>query len=419
MNIRKPEYYDEFVCTADRCPMTCCREWKIGVDDLTNQKWKELKPPKEVHPVRKNLSQYTGKKDGARVIALNKKHLCPFLDEKKLCRLVCTYGDDVLSETCRVFPREVHTFQDRKEFFLMPSCPAVIDLMRKYPDCKYLENTIIEDQTEQTLGQLAVENSKNPSLSQFENDNTTDLTIEGELMILRKARSIFSDWMRRKEYTPSENLKHIFFAALELQRILQEKQSYSKVLSDLDEYKSTKLQKQLADAIEKIPSDSESAFYEQNELFLDLTANYESEGLYQAELSYAIDQANKLEENDNLYSTEFAKNKTEFEADFSNWSELMRCFLTAEIESDCLLPEGNMQDFLVHLEWIALEYATIKHFLFLDRLENGKLTYERVRSAVVLICRMTGYEEDDIYEYLEDSFEDVIWEWGYLALILS
>lgn len=35
MTIRKPEYYDEFVCTANKCPFTCCREWKIEVDDET------------------------------------------------------------------------------------------------------------------------------------------------------------------------------------------------------------------------------------------------------------------------------------------------------------------------------------------------------------------------------------------------
>lgn len=106
----------------------------------------------------------------------------------------------------------------------MPSCPAVIDLMRKYPDCQYIEtNTNLED-----------------------ND------------ILRKARSIFSDWMRRKEYEPQENLKHIFFAALELQRILSEDQE--KVSKSLEEYKSATLQKRLADAIRQIPSDAEASF---------------------------------------------------------------------------------------------------------------------------------------------------------------
>ncbi len=387
MEIRKPEYYDKFVCTADKCPMTCCREWKIGVDDETNQKWKSLEPPKEVHPIRKNLSQYTGKKDGSRVIALNKKHLCPFLDENRLCRLVCTYGDDILSKTCRIFPREIHEFSDRKEFFLMPSCPAVIDLMRKYPDCQYIEtNANLED-----------------------ND------------ILRKARSIFSDWMRRKEYEPQENLKHIFFAALELQRILLEDQE--KVSKSLEEYKSATLQKQLADAIRQIPSDAEASFFEQNELFLDLTANYEKEGLYHVELEQVLCQAKTIEAAiEKLGEGEpipVLRQKEEFDQDFSRWQELMRSFLVAEIESDCLLPDSDMQDFLVHLEWIALEYATIKHFLFLDWLKNGTLTYKRVRDTIVLISRMTGYEESDIYEYLEDSFEDVVWEWGYLAMILA
>jgi len=32
---------------------------------------------------------------------------------------------------------------------------------------------------------------------------------------------------------------------------------------------------------------------------------------------------------------------------------------------------------------------------------------------------MTGYNEEDIFEYLENSFEDPLWDWGYFALILG
>ena len=35
----------------------------------------------------------------------------------------------------------------------------------------------------------------------------------------------------------------------------------------------------------------------------------------------------------------------------------------------------------------------------------------------VVISRMTGYEEEDVREYLENSFEELLWEWGYFALI--
>ena len=45
--------------------------------------------------------------------------------------------------------------------------------------------------------------------------------------------------------------------------------------------------------------------------------------------------------------------------------------------------------------------------------------YESIRQHMVILSRMTGYENDDIYEYLENSFESPIWDWGYFALIVG
>ena len=135
----KPDYYEDFTCIADRCSFTCCREWKIGVDEDTFAKWKHTLTPEEMcvadrgqQTKKEKLSGYVTKKDGGRVIGLNKEKNCPFLNGKKLCRLVLTYGDEILSQTCQLFPREIHTFnEDVTEYALMPSCPAVIDLLRK------------------------------------------------------------------------------------------------------------------------------------------------------------------------------------------------------------------------------------------------------------------------------------------------
>ena len=132
----RPDYYDKFTCIADQCTITCCQEWKIGVDADTNRKWKKIFPPEDVSPQKKNLSAYTTKKDGGRVIELTEEHKCPFLNENKLCKLVTAYGDNVLSETCAVFPREVHRFKTHEEETLMPCCPAVIDLLREENLCR-------------------------------------------------------------------------------------------------------------------------------------------------------------------------------------------------------------------------------------------------------------------------------------------
>ena len=58
-----PDYYNKFHCIADKCTITCCQEWKIGVDADTNRKWKKLQAPETVSEQKKNLSAYTIKKD--------------------------------------------------------------------------------------------------------------------------------------------------------------------------------------------------------------------------------------------------------------------------------------------------------------------------------------------------------------------
>lgn len=52
-------------------------------------------------------------------------------------------------------------------------------------------------------------------------------------------------------------------------------------------------------------------------------------------------------------------------------------------------------------------------------MDTSTIPYEIVRDYLVIITRMTGYEEEDIYEYLENSFESLQWEWGYFALIVG
>ena len=66
-------------------------------------------------------------------------------------------------------------------------------------------------------------------------------------------------------------------------------------------------------------------------------------------------------------------------------------------------------------------YGVIRHSIFLRWLLDGQkeIAYETVRDYIVIICRMTGYDEEDIYEYLENSFEELVWDWGYLALIIG
>ena len=189
---------------------------------------------------------------------------------------------------------------------------------------------------------------------------------------------------------------------------------------------------QLSDTIQLIHLPAEDTFFECNELLQDLAVNYQSENLYCDFLNPIISLSEYLSESatDFMHPVSFSSLDTgislselwsDFQIRFSEVQPLMLKFLANEIFSDLVTPDSHLEDLLIRIQWIALEYSAIRQSLFLQWLQNNRstLTYEMVRRTLVIITRMTGYEEDDIREYLTNSFEALIWDWGYFALILG
>lgn len=118
---------------------------------------------------------------------------------------------------------------------------------------------------------------------------------------------------------------------------------------------------------------------------------------------------------------EMAEKWAAFQKQLSQYEPLFRKFLANEFFSDLVLPDGSLEQMVVQLQWIAMEYTSIRQSLFLKWMLDGcgELAYETVRDYMVVITRMTGYEEEDIVEYLQNSFESLVWDWGYFALIVS
>lgn len=369
----RPDYYEKFQCIADRCTITCCQEWKIGVDNETNRKWKKLLPPDTVVDKKKNLSAYTVKKDGMRVIALDEKHRCPFLNEEKLCRLLCTYTDRVLSDTCTQFPREVHRFSTHEEETLMPCCPAVIDIWKDAKEIVFPK---------------------------------VDREYKNHLFVIREhMMELLEDSTQRLE----DQLKQGFYILLELNK------QDSLTMQLINEYFSGESVAQLREAIAQIPMDELDSMDECNELLQDLAVNYQKEGLYKKYLDPILLQAKQLSE---TYAADtMCEDLQLFEKQFRQWQPLLRKFLLNEFYSDLLVPDGDLESMIVSMQWIGMEYAVIRHSVFLKWLERKQFTYEELRDYMVVITRMTGYEQEDIVEYLQNSFESLVWDWGYFALV--
>ena len=261
INYLIPDYYSKFTCIADRCPITCCQEWKIGVDADTNRKWKKLQAPETVPEQKKNLSAYTIKKDGQRVIGLDSDHRCPFLNSEKLCRLVVAYGDKVLSETCTTFPREEHRFPTHNEKMLMPCCPAVIDLWNKQKSLHF------------------------PNVSDTLSD-TSDTDTSVLFLLREKLLNLLDDSSR----TIEEELLESFY-------ILQELYQHQPLTKELlEDYFSDSTVRELGNAISDIDLPPLDLISECNELLQDLSVNYQKEGLYQDTLNPILALAEEISE---------------------------------------------------------------------------------------------------------------------------
>ena len=375
-----PNYYQKFTCIADQCPITCCQEWKISVDDDTYRNWFTIQPPTDVTPQKSTLSTYTTYQDEARVIRLNEQKKCPFLKENGLCRLVLAHGDTILSETCTTFPREFHTFSNHIEKTLMPSCPAVIDLW------------------------------KNESKLSFPSIDASLCSDTDSLLFSVRSHLIFL--MQDSPASPEHILLECFYILLELQQ-----QALSSDL--LADYFSEPVIQQLSDAIKQMDFPLEDTLLECNELLQDLAINYQKEGLYSSFLTPLLALADQISEGGANH--DLSKEWHIFEAHFFKYQPLVRNFLANEFFSDLLSPDGDLESMIVQMQWIGMEYGVIRHSIFLKWLLEGKeeLHYEVVRDSLVILTRMTGYEKDDIYEYLENSFDSLYWDWGYFAMIVS
>lgn len=128
MEIRVPDYYKKFKCTADRCPDTCCAGWQIVIDEKTLERYK-----KYPGPFGNRLANSIDWSEG--VFLQYEENRCAFLDENNLCDIYTEAGEKMFCRTCRTYPRHYEEFENVREISLAMSCPeaAKLILTKKEP----------------------------------------------------------------------------------------------------------------------------------------------------------------------------------------------------------------------------------------------------------------------------------------------
>ncbi|MDE7280897.1 MAG: flagellin lysine-N-methylase, partial [Ruminiclostridium sp.] len=139
MKVIRFAYCSEFECMADKCPETCCKQWKVffGHHDylnirnqITNSPCSEkLKSVIDSAFVKVNGNNVSEGFDYA-VVKFNEKGICPLLDDDGLCMLQKELGEERLGFVCSTFPRlKTAVGNDTYIYSLNMSCPRAAELL--------------------------------------------------------------------------------------------------------------------------------------------------------------------------------------------------------------------------------------------------------------------------------------------------
>lgn len=139
MMLRKPGYYDQFVCLGGTCPDSCCQMWDIQVDDESAERYLAL-PGALGDRLRQVLV-----KDEEGYTLCQEAGRCPMWRQDGLCQIQKELGEEALCHVCSQFPRLKHEYEGLTELGLELSCPEAARLILENREFSLTETGAIPD----------------------------------------------------------------------------------------------------------------------------------------------------------------------------------------------------------------------------------------------------------------------------------
>ena len=125
-----PDYYPAFACKMGKCRHACCEGWPIrfSLEDYFHLTSRECSPEMREHldrgiqiclrPTPEEYAQFTPRPDGN----------CYMRLPDGRCALHAEFGEDALTDVCRLYPRGIHDHEGL-EISCSNSCEATVELM--------------------------------------------------------------------------------------------------------------------------------------------------------------------------------------------------------------------------------------------------------------------------------------------------
>lgn len=137
MNLRVPDYYEQFHCTASACRDNCCIGWEIDIDEESDRRYRQ-EPGLFGARLRSSI-QREGTTPCFRLVG----DRCAFLNDQNLCDLIFNLGEGALCQICRDHPRFTESFGALRETGVGLCCEVAARLIleREEPIQFYIRET--------------------------------------------------------------------------------------------------------------------------------------------------------------------------------------------------------------------------------------------------------------------------------------
>lgn len=137
LNIIEPNYFKDFHCIGGECRNNCCHDWGIYLTKKEYINTKNAKKSKELQTICDSAFHRLKKSDNPGIYAemrLKKDGTCQFLDNDGLCMLQKECGYNILSNTCKQFPRIHFQYMNSAEQYISTGCEEVVRLLMNMPN---------------------------------------------------------------------------------------------------------------------------------------------------------------------------------------------------------------------------------------------------------------------------------------------
>lgn len=145
MKLTKPDFYDSFLCIADKCTDNCCIGWEIDIDEAAMARYDSAEG-EFAERLRAAINR-----GECPTFANTAGERCALLREDGLCELVLNMGEDSLCDICALHPRFFEWFNNEKEAGLGLCCEEVCRLLFADREPLKLVSCEINEEAEETV----------------------------------------------------------------------------------------------------------------------------------------------------------------------------------------------------------------------------------------------------------------------------